>query len=248
MKLTVLGSSSAGNCYLLTADTGETIILECGVNFKKVKEALNFDYRNVVGALVTHEHGDHGKYTKDALAAGLKVYTTEGTAKGLGLLDHHSIKLIEEKKTYMVGQFKVMPFDIEHDVNQPVGFLINHSESGNILFVTDTWYVKYKFPLINNYIVEANYCSDLLNRKYVNGDIQPFLRNRVMTSHMSIDTCRDFLLANDLSATNHICLIHLSDKNSNEQEFHQKITAATGKTVTIAKPGVVIENFNASII
>jgi hypothetical protein len=66
-----------------------------------------------------------------------------------------------------------------------------------------------------------------------------------MKSHCSFDTCRETLLANDLSKVNNIVLIHLSDGNANASEFKQGIIDATGKTVHIAEKGMTI-NFNKS--
>ena len=58
MLLTVLGSSSKGNGYIL--DNGqEALILECGVNIKEAKKALQFNIRKVAGCVVTHQHNDH---------------------------------------------------------------------------------------------------------------------------------------------------------------------------------------------
>ena len=47
MKLKVLGSSSAGNCYILESDT-EALIIEAGLPFMEVKKALNFNVRKIV--------------------------------------------------------------------------------------------------------------------------------------------------------------------------------------------------------
>ena len=41
------------------------------------------------------------------------------------------------------------------------------------------------------------------------GRLSPSLRNRTIKSHMSYDTCKETLLANDLSEVNNIVLIHL---------------------------------------
>ena len=43
MKLKILGTGSAGNCYLLKPKIGKSLIIDCGVNFKKVKETVDFD-------------------------------------------------------------------------------------------------------------------------------------------------------------------------------------------------------------
>jgi len=55
MILEVLGSSSKGNCYILKS-AKDILILEAGVNIKDIKLALNFNFRDVVGCLITHEH------------------------------------------------------------------------------------------------------------------------------------------------------------------------------------------------
>ena len=93
--------------------------------------------------------------------------------------------------------------------------------------------------------VGAYWC--IVEQLYQNGGKLPMtLRTRTMKSHCSFDTCREILLANDLSAVNHIVLIHLSDGNSNAKEFKQGINAATGKTTHIAESGMTISNFNKS--
>lgn len=56
MKLTCLGSSSAGNCYLLQADNGGTLILDCGISIKEIKKGLNWDIRGIKGVIISHTH------------------------------------------------------------------------------------------------------------------------------------------------------------------------------------------------
>ena len=97
---------------------------------------------------------------------------------------------------------------------------------------------------LHNIIIEANYCKKIIDAKVVAGTNPKFLRDRVITSHMSIDTCKELLKANDLSAVNNIVLIHLSEGNSNAKQFQEEITAATGKKVHVARPGMIIENFH----
>ena len=54
MVLTVLGSSSSGNCYLLTSSSGQTLVLDAGVKFSEVQKSLNYKTDDVVGVLCTH--------------------------------------------------------------------------------------------------------------------------------------------------------------------------------------------------
>ena len=125
---------------------------------------------------------------------------------------------------------------MRHDVNvKTFGFLIFHEEMGKTVFLTDLVYSKFSFKGISNWLIEANYC----NEKVRSSD--GFLASRVLNSHLSIQNCIKLLEANDLSQSNNICLIHLSDSNSNAKEFKQKVTDATGKLVHIAEPNLTID-------
>lgn len=240
MKLKVLGSSSKGNCYILENDT-EALIIECGVNFGMVKQALNFNLRKVVGCLMTHEHQDHSRAVIDVMDSGINVWASPGT-HGAVRVDklHHRAKWIRPNETTQIGGFKVMAFDVRHDATEPLGFLINHPETGNILFITDSYYVPYTFKNLHNVIVEANYSQEIIREKQERGSLPKFLLDRILESHMSLETCLDLLKANDLTQVNNIVLIHLSDGNSNAGMFQSSVTAATGKTVHIADAGIII--------
>jgi phosphoribosyl 1,2-cyclic phosphodiesterase len=240
MKLNIINSNSDGNCYLFTDNKGETLIVECGVRFDKIKQALNFDLSNVVGCLITHEHGDHCKGVIDAVKSGIDIYGTAGTIKGMKF-DHHRLNVVQKGKVFNLGCFGVIAFDTHHDVNEPCGFLIKHEEMGTTLFLTDTIYCDYSFPGLNNVLIEANYSQDIIDEKLSSNR---FLRNRVIQSHMSIETAIKTLKANDLTKVNNIVLIHLSDRNSDAKVFKKRIEDATLKTVTIATAGLVLENFN----
>lgn len=240
MKLQVLGSSSAGNCYLLTDNGGNTLIVELGVNFNAIKKALDFDFSKVVGCLVTHEHGDHAKAVKDAVKSGLDVYATAGTIEGFKIQSHR-FNPMKTGSVYSVGPFKVIAFKTHHNTLEPCGFLIRHEEMGDTLFLTDTTYCDYRFPGLTNILIEANYSSEIIDRTLAE---KKFLRDRVINDHMSLETCILTLKANDLTQVNNIVLIHLSDRNSDAVLFKKEIEQATGKKVTIAEPGVSIENFN----
>jgi phosphoribosyl 1,2-cyclic phosphodiesterase len=241
MKIKVISSSSAGNCYLLYNDT-ECLIIECGVKAAFIKQALNFDLSKVVGVIITHEHQDHCKAVREIVTAGIKVYASPGTIDAFNLL-HHRLNKIEVGKTFTLGGFRIKSFDVKHDCKEPVGYLIEHEETGRIVFITDSYYCPYTFPGLNNIIIEANYSQEILDRKVSEGVSQQFLRDRVLESHMSLATCKEFLNANDLTAVNNILLIHLSDNNSNANQFRQEVLDQTAKNVHIADKGLCI-NFN----
>lgn len=243
MKLSVINSNSTGNCYVL--DNGkEALIIECGVNIAKIKQAIGYNLLKVVGCIVTHEHKDHCISAPAILAASINLYATEDTHKAMGTDRHHRAKVIVKGKQEQIGGFTVLAFSSKHDCADPVGYIIFHPETGKILFLTDSYYSAYTFPGLNNIIIEANYCQKILDRRLEQGMNPKFLRDRVITSHMSLETCKGLLRSNDLSAVNNIVLIHLSDGNSDEKRFKKEVQELTGKTVHIARPGLTINNFN----
>lgn len=244
MKLKVINSNSMGNAYILENDR-EALLIECGVHFDKIKQALNFNLKKVVGCLVTHEHQDHCKAVQQVIKAGINVYASPPTHVTMGTENSHRKKFIRAHDEVKVGGFTVKAFDVMHDAAEPLGFLIHHQETGLVLFLTDSYYSAYKFPVLNNIIIEANYCQTILDQRLMDGMDPKSLRDRTITSHMSLQTCKGVLLANELKAVNNIVLIHLSDRNSDEKRFKREVEGATGKTVHVATAGLVID-FNIS--
>lgn len=243
MKIRVVSSGSVGNSYILESDQGEVLLLELGVRFSTIKKALNFKLSNIVGGLVSHCHQDHSKGMREAANAGIDIYCLKETSEALRLNNHRIIN-IEPLKNFTLGGFLIKPFPLEHDVPS-LGFMIDHSEMGLTVFITDTQYCAYRFPGIRNLILEANYCQEILDRKTRDGSIHNFLRTRIMKSHMSFDSTKEFLKANDLKQVNNILLIHLSDSNSDADRFKKESIELTRCNVEIATKGLLME-FNKS--
>lgn len=240
MELIVLGSSSKGNCYILQNEE-EALVIECGINLAEVKKAVAFKINKIVGAIVSHEHGDHAKYMSQFLQSRIKVFASWGTISKVQPDSQFLPMVLEAGTKQQIGNFTVLPFDVKHDAAEPFGFLISHPETGTVLFATDTYYLPYTFANLNNIIIECNYRMDILQRNISAGKIPLTMQNRLLESHMSFDTCKEALLANDLRAVNNIVLIHLSDGNSNAEEFQRDIKQATGKTVYVADKAIKIQ-------
>lgn len=239
MNLKIIGTGSKGNAYILENEN-EALLIECGVSVNDIKKALNFNLTKVVGCICTHEHFDHSKAIYDVMKLGIDMYASKGTLEKRFVFSLPRATMIKSKETVQIGNFKVMAFDVKHDAAEPLGFLIEHPDCGKVLFLTDTYYCSYTFPGLNNIIIEANYSKEIIDRKYGADSDKEFLRNRILKSHFSLQNCKDMLSANDLSQVNNIVLIHLSDSNSDEKQFHQEVTELTGKNVTVASNGMVI--------
>ena len=242
MTLTILGSSSAANGYVL--DNGrEALALECGCPLHYLKRTLGFDLRRVCGVLLTHEHADHARHAAKYVEAALPLYASRGTLSALPEAVQQSpfVHAVRPPRPFSVGRFQVLPFDVRHDAAEPLGFLVSHPEMGSVVFATDTRLLPYTFPGVRTWLLECNYDAALLAENVRRGEVSEAQRVRVIESHMSLDTCRETLQANDLSATRRIILVHLSDRNSNAAAFRNTIARATGREVIIADHGQTIE-------
>jgi phosphoribosyl 1,2-cyclic phosphodiesterase len=232
MDIKVFGSGSKGNCYWVT-DGSTPLLIEAGLPFKQIQQKLNFHVSDLGGVLITHEHMDHAKSVKDFMKAGIDCYMTAGTAEALGISGHR-LKIIRTKQQIKIGTWTVLPFDVQHDCAEPVGFLLADPAGDKLLYVTDTYYIKYKFKGLTQLMIECNHSYEILNRNVELGLLDPGLRSRLTQSHFSLENVKNFLKANDLSKVRKIYLIHMSDGNSNEKQFKREIAGLTGKPVYIA--------------
>ena len=238
----VIASGSKGNCYLIQANENEKLLIECGIAWKDIVCNLDFNLDGIQGCLVTHAHFDHSKSIKDILHYGIDVYCNENVVENVKFVNSFSTRrmnLIKPKRKIKIGCFTILPFDCQHTNNdrsacQNLGFIIEHKEIGKIVFVTDTYYLKYKFKDIDHVLIECNYSEkDIQN-------IEPY-RARIFKSHMSLETLKETLKAWDLKKTKDITLIHLSENNADENYMKEEIEKLTGIPVYIARKGLVID-------
>ena len=229
MTLKCIGSGSTGNCYLLTSNSGETLIIDCGIPIKEIKKGLDWNIRNVVGCIVSHVHADHSKSVKDFEAMGIPIL-----APYLG----------DSCKSINMGEFTVKPFDLTTmDGNWthtdadgtpcPIyGFLITHNEMGRMLYITDTNLIKWRFRDINHILLGVNYDKDLIDRDNTGK------ANHVFRGHLSIDTACDFVKANYSDSLQNVIMCHLSAENADSDSFIEKMKkVACGANVDVAEAG-----------
>lgn len=237
MQVKVLGSSSAGNGYVLKA-SDSVLLLEAGVPLKKVKEALDFKLRDVVGVFVTHEHGDHYKYADEYTAAGIALHASPGTLDGR--VDNYR-RPMKTREAWQAERWTVGAFHVRHDAREPYGYWIHHPEAGRILFISDTYLVPYRFHNINHIMIECNYCHKLIEER-----AEAARRNRVILSHMELESTRAFIRETASPALRSVTLLHLSDAHSDEALFKRLVQedldrAGHHATVRVARPGLSFE-------
>ena len=170
VRLTILGSGSAGNCAYV--ETDETrLLIDAGFSSRQIRKRLAAIGRapeNLNAILITHEHSDHVQGLA-SLAEKLRVpvYCNRDTKEAIEYqlqvrLDAH---LFVTRASFEVGDVIVDTFDIPHDAQDPVGFLLR-TTAGNIGFLTDLGHaprqVLDRVRAANVLVLEANHDVKLL--------------------------------------------------------------------------------------
>lgn len=227
MKLKCIATGSSGNCYLLQADNGETLILDCGIPIKEIKKGLDWNIKDVVGVLCTHQHSDHNKSLKDFINMGIPVFAPYLSLESMKMETEFNIRMFD--LTTIDGSWTHTNAD---GTPCPIyGFLITHREMGRMLYITDCELIKWKFRDINHILLGVNYDKDLV-------DTDNPKANHVFRGHLSIDTACDFVKANNSDSLQNVIMCHLSSENADKDSFIAKMkNAVNGANVDVAVAG-----------
>lgn len=234
-----LASSSAGNAYTVS-DGVSTLLLECGIPWKKIQQGVKFKTSSIAGCLVSHSHGDHCKAINDLLYHSVPVYasreTFDATRRGGSVT---GVNIIDPKKPFTIGSWWVVAFPTEHDTPGSLGFLLRNNSGEYCLFLTDSAYSRFAFPPLHTIIIEANFSLEIVNEnirrhrgKEKEGELLARKR-RLIDTHLSVERVIDLLNANDLTQCRAIHLIHLSNDNSDEKLFKRMVQEETGVPVVV---------------
>jgi len=236
MNITVFGSSSQGNAYALEFDNGQILLLEAGMPYKQFAKAFPGRWLDVIGCLLTHEHGDHAKYVETYLDAGIVINASEGTLNKLNIKSILKTNRIHGGMIFNLSKdIYVYPFDVKHNAAEPLGFMIvDKGTDESLLFITDSAYLDYSFKDITYYMIECNYIDGIvIQTRMMGGYTAP-------KYHMSLDTCIKFLGKCTLTNAKKIILIHLSGVNSDEEKMVHDVWYSTGIDTVAASPGMVL--------
>ena len=237
MNFTPLASSSEGCSYLLGSGNLSKLLIDAGIKFEDIQKGTNYQITDLAGCLISHAHGDHVKAVTKLLRAGVDCYASRETWTALNQPIFSRVKEIKAGTVYEAGGWKFKPFNAVHDSPGTYGFLITDGKS-KLLYLTDSAYSLHKFQGLTHIAIECNFSEEILRQNQSAGDIEMNRFKRVTRTHMSIERLEELLKANDLSKVQEIHLLHLSDANSNEEEFKTRIQKLTGKPVYVAQKKV----------
>lgn len=216
MDIRIIASSSQENCYRI-ADAETSVLLEAGLPLAKLRRELKHQLGNVAGVLVSHEHMDHARSVEELMKAGVECFMSGGTAGALGVKGHR-LNLLKIGRQFRIGTFEIMPFGTIHDAAEPLGFMmVSRIEEARVLFATDTATLPYRFIKLTEILVECNYQGAYLN------EAPAYQRERLISSHMSLETLCEFLKETDCKWLRGIWLLHVSKRNANREEIVKRV-------------------------
>ena len=229
VRLTVLGSGSAGNCVYV--ETDETrILIDAGFSARQIRKRLATIGRtpeNLTGILVTHEHSDHVQgllMLAEKLA--IPIYCNRPTQEALQfqLNARFEWRLFQTGASFDVGDIAVDTFNVPHDAQDPVGFLLRTS-SGNIGILTDlghtTRLVIERVKTAQVVLLEANHDVKMLQ----DCPHRPWsLKQRILSrhGHLSNEAAADAAEQFISSDLRHLFLVHLS-RECNRPELARRV-------------------------
>lgn len=183
--------------------------------------------------------GDHAKYAVEYAKFGVKVYCNKDVVNKKLFPFGMSYDIVDGK-TYKIGSFRVTPFNVAHDVPCE-GFLIKLPNDSILLFATDTYKLPVTFKGVDHFLIEANYSDELLKQNVWKGSINKAQADRIMLSHMSLEYTVNYLLSCDAKSAKTITLCHLSERNSDPEQFRSIVAGAFGVPCNIARKGLVVD-------
>lgn len=230
-----IGSSSAGNCYIVKCGDHAPLMIEAGLPITTIRRAVGAPLTDMAGCLVSHAHLDHSRAATALADAGVDIWSSYHTMSTIKTRRPWLLHMMCANTWYEVGLWKVRPFDVIHD-EPAFGFIINSPAGDRLAFLTDTCYSPNMMIGLTHIAIEANHSEAILRANVDSGVIDKDRFARTSKNHMSIERCIAALKSWDLSSVRQIWLLHLSDTNAGP-DFVEQVEKSTGIPTFIAQKG-----------
>jgi phosphoribosyl 1,2-cyclic phosphodiesterase len=219
VKISVLGSSSSGNCTFIS--TSKTrVLLDAGLSRTQIAlrlKAIGESLENIDALIVSHEHIDHVAGLQRLLAKQtIPVYISPETSE---VIDPKStwpqVEAISAGHPFWLDDLKVTPFTIPHDAVNPLAFTLE-AEGIKVGHVTDLGYmtelVIQRLKGCHVIVLESNHDLEMLK-------VGPYpwpVKQRIMSrmGHLSNDMTGKFFSEEFDGHAQYIVLAHLSENNN----------------------------------
>jgi len=156
---------------------------------------------------------------------------TSGTAaeaeRRHGLFD--SVRVIGGDECFSIGAIEVTPFHVSHDAEEPVQFTFSDGAS-RVGLLTDTGeispYIRRQLDGCDALMLECNYDPDMLDAGPYPYSLKKRVRGRF--GHLSNQQAAALLGEIDVSALQHIAVMHLSEQNNCKERALSAVSDALG--------------------
>lgn len=243
MLLKCAGTGSKGNSYALISESGDILLIECGVKWPEIMKMIDYQTSKAVGCICSHAHSDHLVSYKDCLHYGIPIYTNDETAEHFEIISGEKMIGLPERIPKKIGSWTIVPFYLPHTTRDKetgalipcpnFGYLIKSGDE-TLLYATDFEYIPYTFKSqrINYMLLECNHMDDSLERDSAKYE-------HVLKGHSSVSTVRDIILANKTPDLRNVILCHLSSENADPETMQKEVQSVAGKwvRVDVAKAG-----------
>ncbi len=230
LKLRILGSSSSGNCALLSTPT-RNMLVDAGIRINCLKKLLiecGLCLEQIDAVFLTHEHTDHTvalPYFRDGCQK-IPIFANRATAAHVQRRCKQPLnwQVFETGDSWAVGDLEVQSFPLPHDASDPVGFVFSSQGAAEVRklgWITDLGYVtelvRQKVRDVDMLALESNYEKHLLD----NHPTRPLaLKQRVAGRHGHLSNEDAFTLLDsvEMPRCRHVLLIHISKECNTEEE------------------------------
>ena len=235
ITITPLFSGSSGNAILVSSEN-TLILVDAGMNCKKIVEALNIVRINpfdLSAILITHDHSDHisglDVFTRKF---SIPIYATKDTWSGIHAAERkpHLPSLDNEvipEEEFTIGNLGIVAFPTPHDTSGSCGYCFSSGShkaaiATDIGYMTDTIFEHLRG--CEGILLEANYDKDML----WNGEYPYYLKKRIDGNygHLCNDDCASTVAALCKAGTRHFILGHLSKENNLPQVAERTVVRA----------------------
>lgn len=138
---------------------------------------------------------------------------------------------------YKVGNFWVLPLKVPHGECECFAYHINLPDGRTLLFCTDAETFPYSIKGVNNLLIEANYSTDIIIDRMMNGNNA----QSQFTPHMELNETINVIRRLRNPQLDNVILLHMSSGNSDEDLFKERIFQETGFRCIIAESGLKID-------
>lgn len=233
MRVTVLGSGSAGNAILVESDRAR-LLVDAGFSGRDLERrlaSLEVEAASIDALLITHDHSDHTR-GMGVLARrwGVPIFLTDPTRRACAKLlsGDERVHPYASSEPVMVGDLLVNPFLTVHDAVDPVAITVTDLDTGEKLGIaTDmgrpTATVREALRECDLLILEANHDEILLRESPYPWSVKA----RISGSHGHLSNRAAAELAAELhhGGLAAVVLAHLSE-NSNDPHLARDVVQA----------------------